>query len=87
MNQDFSTALLLLAVGMITVFFILALIVLLGGWLIKLVNKYAPAPSSNKSEGWEQVASVDTRKTAAIVAAVEAVTGGQGSITKIQRRE
>jgi len=87
MKQDFSTALLLLAVGMITVFFILALIVLLGGWLIKLVNKYAPAPPSNKSEGHAQEASFDTRKTAAIVAAVEAVTGGQGSITKIQRRE
>ena len=38
MNEEFSTALMLLSVGMIAVFAVLALIVIFGNILISLVN-------------------------------------------------
>jgi len=45
MESTIPNALQLLAVGMITVFIILALVVLSGNILIKIVNKYAPEPT------------------------------------------
>ncbi len=75
MSTEISTALMLLAIGMITVFVVLLLVVLTGNLLIRLVNKLT---SQVKSD-------VDNQTLAVITAAVEQFTGGQGRITKIEK--
>ncbi len=80
MEPTISSALSLLVVGMITVFVVLALVVMTGNLLIRIVNAFAkeipvaPSPSS-----------IDPNKLAAITAAVEIATGGKGKITKVER--
>jgi oxaloacetate decarboxylase (Na+ extruding) subunit gamma len=76
-----ETAMLLLAVGMITVFAVLALVVITGQALIRIVNfsvgKVEPPPG-NAGEG------PDKSRIAAIVAIVDALTGGKGKVEKIE---
>lgn len=71
MNQ----ALTLLAIGMITVFVILTLVVLVGNLLIKVVNRLTP------DAGIE----ISPEKLAAITAAVEVVTDGKGKVSHIEK--
>lgn len=75
MDTNFSTALMLLAVGMITVFVVLALVVFTGNVLIRLVNRFSP-----KEEG------LAPGKVAAITSAVATFTQGKGRITKIEKQ-
>lgn len=77
----------LLAVGMITVFTILALIVLFGNVLITLVNKYIPEAKITKAIQTATSAAIDSRKMAAIVAAVDIVTEGKAKVTSITKVE
>ena len=84
MEGDFSTALMLLAVGMITVFAVLCLVVLLGNLLIRIVNKFhkeIPLVIENEANAF------NGDKLAAIVAAVEVVTRGRGKVTSISKME
>jgi oxaloacetate decarboxylase gamma subunit len=74
MEVEFSTALSLLAIGMITVFVVLALVVLTGNLLIRFVNRISP-----DQDGIAPV------KIAVITAAVNAFTEGKGKITKIEK--
>ena len=82
MNQ-MNEAITLMAVGMITVFFILFLIVFIGNLIIKLSNKYLP----------EEIIPVKLKKAteassntfAAITAAIEIATKGKGKITNIKK--
>ena len=69
--ENLETALLLMVVGMATVFAILLLVIYLGKLLISLVNKYAPPIPGNI--------------VAAITAAVNVVTQGKGKVTKIEK--
>jgi oxaloacetate decarboxylase gamma subunit len=85
MNEGFSTAFMLLAVGMITVFTILALIVLFGNILISLINKYLPEQKFGRIVGQAAQGSIDPKKMAAIVSAVDVVTGGKAQVTSITR--
>ena len=85
MNEGFSTAFMLLAVGMITVFTILALIVLFGNILISLINKYLPEQKIGRIVGQAAQGSIDPKKMAAIVSAVDVVTGGKAKVTSITR--
>lgn len=89
MNEDFYMGLNLLAVGMITVFTILTVVVLLGNYLIKFVNKYYPgvenAPS-NPQPSAHASSTTDARKISAIVAAVNIATHGKGKITSIEKK-
>ena len=79
MEPNFSTAFSLLLTGMITVFVVLSLVVLTGNLLIRIVNAFFPKPENIK-----QLETIDKRKIAAINAAVEMVTNGEGSVTKIE---
>lgn len=88
MSAELQTALLLLVVGMITVFIILSLVVLTGRTLIWVVNKYF-SPEEKLAYDYKIPFVEDDviykKKLAAIAAAVEIATGGQGKITKVER--
>jgi oxaloacetate decarboxylase gamma subunit len=90
MNEGLGTALMLLAVGMITVFTILALIVIFGNILISLVNKFVPEEKISKVvKVVERVTqgAIDPRKMAAIVSAVDVVTDGNAKVTSITKAD
>lgn len=75
---------------MTTVFAILLIVINLGKGLIALVNKYAPEEVITKKQAVIQTATAQTgsisgKTTAAIIAAVSMVTGGQGKVTKIEK--
>lgn len=88
MPAELQTALLLLVVGMITVFVILSLVVFTGRTLIWVVNKYF---SEEEKITYEYTAPyieddvIYKKKLAAITAAVEIATRGKGKITKVER--
>ena len=86
MNEEFNTGLTLLVVGMLTVFIILALIVLLGKILIRLVNRYFPGENANNAqESRGGTSTVDRKKLAAIVGAVDVITKGEGHVASIKK--
>ena len=72
--ENIETAILLMVVGMATVFVILLIVIYLGKLLITLVNKYAP----------EEVAPAK-QETPRGPAAVNVVTQGKGKVTKVEK--
>lgn len=90
--ENIQTGLLLLAVGMTTVFAILLLVIYLGKGLIALVNKFAPEEVIVKKQAPAAAVAVaaasggiPNQETAAIVSAISMITGGQGKVTKIEK--
>lgn len=76
MDQVFQTSFEIFGVGMVTIFAILALVVLTGQTLIRLVNRISkpePVPEEKIPEA----------HIAAIHAAVEVVTQGRGKVQSI----
>lgn len=77
-----------MAVGMITVFTILFIVIVLGTMLIKLVNKFAPEEIAQKKAvqaAGNAVQQVDATVKAVIDAAVSQITGGKGHVSKITK--
>lgn len=92
MSPEVNTALVVLMVGMITVFIILGLVVLTGHFLIKTVNTFFPAPIIEIAKGSERInqSASSTKKVskptvAAIVTAVDLFTSGKGKVNKIEK--
>lgn len=84
--ENMETALLLLVVGMGTVFAILLLLIYLGKFLIALVNKYAPEEEvAAKQITPKGPLPIPGNVLAAITAAVNVVTHGKGKITKVEK--
>lgn len=84
--DNMETALLLLFVGMGTVFAILLLLIYLGKFLIALVNKYAPEEEvAAKQIMPKGPLPIPGNVLAAITAAVNVVTHGKGKITKVEK--
>ena len=84
--ENIETALLLMVVGMSTVFVILLIVIYLGKFLITLVNKYAPEEVvSVKRETQKGPAPIPGNILAAITAAVNVVTLGKGKVTKVEK--
>ncbi len=81
MEHSLSDALSVLAVGMITVFFILTLVVVVGNLIVRITNKFWSEPE--KENGGS--AGLSPNKLAAIIAAVAAVTKGKGKVTNINK--
>lgn len=81
--ENLNTALGLLVVGMVTVFIVLWLVVLIGNLVIRVTNRVVPF--DDKSGGGSTPGRSDTKKMAAIVAAVDVATGGRGSVDSIQK--
>ena len=76
----------LLGVGMVTVFIILALVVVLGDLIIRFVNRFVPELEKVAvTKSASGVSEVNPKKMAAIVSAVTKVTGGSGRVTKVEK--
>jgi oxaloacetate decarboxylase gamma subunit len=85
MDEGLETAFMLLGVGMITVFTILALIVIFGNILTSIVNKYIPETRVIPVAHQPSQGVIDPSKMAAIVSAVEVVTEGKAKVTSITK--
>lgn len=83
---NLQIALLLLFVGMTTVFAILLIIIYLGKLLIYLVNKYAPEEFVPVKKTLSAPAPIPANIIAAITAAVNVVTHNKGKIAKIEKQ-
>lgn len=84
--SEMEIALELLGVGMVTVFIILALVVVLGDLIIRVVNRFMPEVEKVSISPNEPVAPpTNQKKLAAIVSAINQVTKGSGRVTKIEK--
>lgn len=81
--ENIEYALMLMVVGMATVFVILLVVINLGKLLITLVNKFAPEEAQKKSS--VTVPTVDAGAMDAIKAAVDILTAGKGQVVKIEK--
>ncbi|NDV60001.1 OadG family protein [Bacteroides sp. 519] len=84
--ENFQTGLLLMVVGMVTVFAILLIVINLGKLLIFLVNKYAPEEVVAAKQKATGPAPIQPNIVAAITAAVNVVTHNKGKIVKIEKQ-
>ena len=82
--ENLETALLLMVVGMATVFAILLIVIYLGKLLISLVNKYAPEEQLPAKQGAQSPVPIPGNIVAAITA-VNVVTQGKGKVAKIEK--
>ena len=83
--ENLNTALLLMVVGMATVFTILLIVIYLGKGLIALVNKYAPEEVAPAKPAANNPATIPANILAAINAAVTVVTQGKGKVSKVEK--
>lgn len=83
MNENIELALILLLVGMVTVFLVLILVYLLGNAIIRFVNRFFP--EGEQAIVASQVTGVNQRHLAVIAAAVATVTGGRGKVLKVEK--
>ena len=92
--ENLDTALLLMVVGMVTVFAILFIVIYMGKLLIALVNKYAPEEVATHKDGTPAPAPIPANILAAINAAVSVVTHnaavsvvthGKGKVAKVEK--
>lgn len=84
MDEILNNAFSILLTGMITVLVILGLVVVVGNLLISITNKYWPLPQNSKINGIKP-GLLPSGTVAAIVAAIDTITGGKGKVTKIER--
>ena len=85
MSEAYSTAFLLLFVGMITVFIILAMVTFAGKLIIYTVNKYIPELENENLNKRKDSMVINSKKLSAIVAAVDILTNGRARIDKIEK--
>ncbi len=88
-EKPIDRAFMLLGVGMITVFTVLALVVLIGNVLIAFVNRFIPEPVKTARQVRKNVLqaqeTITKKQIAAMVAAVDIVTGGKGKIVSVTK--
>lgn len=83
--ENLNTALLLMVVGMATVFAILLIVIYMGKGLIALVNKYVPEEVGPAKAVGNAPAPIPGNILAAISAAVTVVTQGKGKVAKVEK--
>ncbi|NNE26534.1 MAG: hypothetical protein HKN09_06800 [Saprospiraceae bacterium] len=81
MSDNIALGLQLLAIGMVSVFLILGLVVALGRLLIYTVNKLTP--ESDESSTSSEL--ISKKKLAVLSSVVEIVTKGQGVIQSVKK--
>lgn len=82
--NNFGEAIVLMAVGMSTVFSVLVLVILTGKMLISLVNKYVPEEEKPEAKS-SNTAAINPGVANAIMSAVNTITGGKGKVEKIEK--
>ena len=84
MNEEIEFGLTIMAVGMITVFSILTLVVLGGKIMILLINRFTPdLEELNPPQLVSQT--ISNVKISVLASAVTAVTNGKGRIEQIEK--
>lgn len=83
--EKLSESLLLMAIGMLTVFTVLMIIILLGNLLIKAINKFFPEEVKPVAQAAAAVQAVDQNIQEAINKAIMAISGGKKSAQKIEK--
>jgi oxaloacetate decarboxylase gamma subunit len=86
MDTTLPNAFVLLIVGMTTVFIVLLLVVLAGKTLIRIINRFAPAPPLPTVRSLKKQA-IDTAVVAVLSSVVDHVTMGQGQIISIKKEK
>jgi oxaloacetate decarboxylase gamma subunit len=81
--DNLGFGLMLMVVGMVTVFIILLIVINLGKLLIAAVNKFAPDETQPKVSAQRAIG--DSDSIAAIKAAVQVLTAGKGKVVKIEK--
>lgn len=84
MTDDLSMAMSLMGVGMITVFLVLAFVVIVGNLLIKFVNKFVPA-AVKPGQQPKNPQNISPAKIAAIKSAIDQLTEGKGEVINIEK--
>mgnify|MGYP002228913794 CR=1 FL=1 len=82
--ENIGVGLMLMVVGMATVFVILLIVIYLSKYLITVVNKVAPRRDPPKKAP-AVAPTADTGAMDAIKAAVEILTAGKGQVIKIEK--
>lgn len=82
--ENIGVGLLLMVVGMCTVFLILLIVIWISQFLISVVNKIAPEEEPKKKPV-ASGSSTDAGAMDAIKAAVEILTAGKGQVIKIEK--
>ncbi len=75
----------LMAIGMVTVFCILLIIIYFGKALISFVNKFCPEEEAPVAKAATSSAAIDPQVAQAIALAVNNLTGGKGKVEKIEK--
>ena len=83
--ENIQAALVLLLIGMIMVIIVLWLVVGLGNLLIRLTNKYVKEDKDATSNSGISRTGKNPKRIAAIIAAVDVATQGQGQIESINK--
>jgi oxaloacetate decarboxylase gamma subunit len=85
--ENLEIGLMLMVIGMATVFAILLIVIYLGKGLIILVNKYAPEEVKKVQQTAQRTApnALPNDVLAAIVAAVSVVSHGKGKVVKVEK--
>ncbi len=81
--DNLTTGLLLMVIGMVTVFIILLVVIYFSKLLIAVVNRVAPEEAHKKVSAQRAIA--DNDSVAAIKAAVKVLTAGKGKVVKIEK--
>ncbi|MBW8332477.1 MAG: OadG family protein [Prolixibacteraceae bacterium] len=85
--SEMGVAFELLGVGMVTVFVILALVVIIGNLIIRFVNKFIGEEVKTQSKGSSNLTvEINSKKLAAIVSVVNLVTKGTGRVSKVEKQ-
>jgi oxaloacetate decarboxylase (Na+ extruding) subunit gamma len=79
-----SEVLKLVFTGMGTVFFILIMVVVLGNLIIRITNIMGPSADLRLVDK-SGVSEIEPAKLAAVISAVETVTGGKGKVTSVDK--
>jgi len=82
METTVSNALLLLGIGMITVFVVLSIVVVSASLLIKIINRFAPDPVPQPKLIKPLISN---KEIAVLTAVVDHVTRGKGKIDSIEK--
>ncbi len=82
--NSINEALMLMGVGMGTVFLVLLLIIFLSGLLVRALNRWAP--ESEVPVAVKKAAEIPAKTVAAITAAIQKASNGRARIVKIEKK-